>query len=108
MSELLVQGDVFLVKVDTIPKNARMVRSTPRGYILATGKATGHAHMIAADIMCYEINGTLYIKNDIPVELRHEEHKPISISPGIWKVGRAREFDAFKNGRGEQIRHVID
>jgi hypothetical protein len=105
MSELLVQGDVFLVKVDKVPENTRMVKATPRGYVLATGEATGHAHVIDADIKCYEINGTLYIKNDIPVELRHEEHKPLSIGPGIWQVGRVREFDAFKK---ERIRYISD
>jgi hypothetical protein len=105
MSELLVQGDVFLVKEDKIPENAHMIKPTPRGYILATGEATGHAHVIDADIKCYEINGTLYIKNDIPVELRHEEHKPLSISPGIWQVGRVKEFDAFKK---ERIRYISD
>ncbi|MBF0473572.1 MAG: hypothetical protein HQK93_07550 [Nitrospirae bacterium] len=101
---LLVQGDVFLAKVNNIPESATKVRKRHKGYVLAEGEATGHAHVIEEDIELYEEKGILYIKTDITVNLKHEEHKPITISKGIWKVDRIREYDPFK----EEVRHIRD
>jgi hypothetical protein len=27
--------------------------------------------------------------------VKHEEHGPITLTPGIWEIGRVREFDWF-------------
>jgi hypothetical protein len=36
--------------------------------------------------------------------LKHEEHKEIKLSAGIWEVGRVREFDYFQ----QMTRQVVD
>lgn len=102
---MIVQGDVFLVTCSKIPTGAKRVKESNRGYVLAEGEATGHAHcVVGSGIEMYESEGTLFLKTNKPVEVKHEEHKPITIAPGTWKVGRVREYDAFE----EEARNVRD
>ena len=104
---MIVQGDVFLVTCSKIPAGAKKVRKSARGYILAEGEATGHAHCIAepsVGIEMYESEGILYLKTNKQVQVKHEEHKPITVAPGTWKVGRVKEYDAFE----EEARNVRD
>jgi hypothetical protein len=65
----IVQGDVFIVSA-SIPKGAKKVKKTKRGYVLAEGEATGHCHAVTEEIEMYEKGGTLYLKNDKPVATR--------------------------------------
>ncbi|MBF0320291.1 MAG: hypothetical protein HQL01_10875 [Nitrospirae bacterium] len=93
---LIVQGDVFLTKAVRIPRGAKQVAKGKRGYTLAEGETTGHAHVIEDDgVELYESNGVLYVKTGKSVKLRHEEHKEVTINEGVWKVGQVQEFDAF-------------
>jgi len=101
---MYIQGDVIIKKIDSIPEGVGLVDKTERGYVMAIGEATGHAHVIESDLECYEKDNILYFKNDKPVALKHEEHGTITIEPGIWKRGIVREFDAFQ----EESRNVQD
>lgn len=101
---MVVQGDVFFTKADKIPINATAVARTPRGYIIAEGEATGHAHVVDDDVELYEKDGTLYLRTSKTVEVRHEEHKPVSLEAGIWRACIVREYDPFI----EEARSVVD
>ena len=101
---MIVQGDVFFSKVRAIPQSVTRVSRSERGYIIAKGEATGHAHVIDDDIELYEKDGVLFVKTENTVEVRHEEHRPVTLDPGIWKVGIVREYDPFL----EEIRMVKD
>ena len=87
----LRQGDVLLVQVDAIPATAR--REPRRGRIvLAEGEATGHAHAIAsADAIAYLDEGQRYLLTRSRARLVHEEHGPIEVPAGAWRVIRQRE-----------------
>lgn len=102
------QGDVIVVPVDAIPSDANKVGIDPRknGYVLAYGEATGHAHVIEdiAGVEFFEKDGMFYLKNDRPVVITHEEHKPITLPPGVWRSYRVREYDHWN----EEARHVVD
>ena len=102
----LQQGDVLIESVGTIPADAKIVLAKERGFVLAEGEVTGHAHVIdrVADIEFTEKDGMFYIKNKKPVVVRHEEHKPVTIPAGLWKVRGVREYDHF----AEESRRVID
>jgi hypothetical protein len=50
--------------------------------------ATGHAHAITDNIQLLEKDGVLYMVNDHPVELVHEEHGPHTIEPGAESAVR--------------------
>lgn len=88
------QGDVLLQKVDVDVKNLKKVKRKNGCIVLAEGESTGHAHRIVdVDAMFYEKDGDFYLVNNKTVTVTHEEHKPITVDPGTWKVWRVREKD---------------
>jgi len=101
---MIVQGDVFFTKTEEIPKGAKRVARKVRGYVIAEGEATGHAHVVEDEVQLYEIEGVLYLHAGHKVEVRHEEHLPVTLSTGNWKVGIVREYDPFL----EETRMVRD
>lgn len=101
---MIVQGDVFFKKAKKLPEGVKPIGRTARGYVLAEGEATGHAHVIEDDIELYEKKGVLFVKTSKDVSVHHEEHQPVTLGVGIWKVGIVREFDPFL----EEYRKVRD
>ena len=93
------QGDLLIVKVQSIPKGA--IKSASR--ILAEGEATGHMHELDSGEV-YEKEGVLYFRvMDCNIAtLNHPEHKAIEFEPGEYKVIRQREYEP------EGWRHVRD
>ena len=88
------QGDVLLVPVKSVPAKARKGRRDRGRIVLAYGERTGHAHAIesmAVDLL--ERRSDRFIR--IPEEgatLRHEEHGPIELAPGSYRVVLQREY----------------
>jgi hypothetical protein len=85
------QGDVLIQAVDEIPSDA-----IERGdLVLAEGELTGHAHRIAdhSAAKLYQL-GTDFFLNVIAdrAVVVHEEHGPIALGPGIYRVWRQREY----------------
>lgn len=101
---MVVQGDVYFTRADKLPEGLIAIEKTKRGYIIAEGEATGHAHVVADTIEFYEAAGVLYLKTERAVKVRHEKHKPVILNKGIWKAGRVREYDPFE----EESRRVRD
>ena len=103
----LQQGDVLFVKVSTLPSNLKAAPTTRRGIILADGETTGHAHTIEdlenVNVFVDE-SGALYVEAKEATVVTHEEHKPVTLPAGIYKVGRVQEVDPFEN----EIRSVRD
>ena len=102
--KMIVQGDVYLVEIESLPEGTNKVEKNERGYILAKGEHTGHAHVIDDELDVYEQNGVLYIRTENEVQVTHEEHLPITVEPGIWRVGIVQEYDPFM----EEARNVQD
>lgn len=100
------QGDVILEPVNNLPKDGKRLEPNQYGYVLAEGEVTNHRHVIdkVADIEFIEKDGLFYIQNKQPITIKHEEHKPIVLPSGIWKVRGVKEYDHFK----EEARRVID
>lgn len=106
MSKLLVQGDVFLVKIDKVPTKAKASKPQYKGWVLAEGEATGHAHRIeekeSAEL--FTEGDKMFLHVHRITHLTHEEHKPIALDPGVYEVGRIREWDQFD----QEARRVQD
>lgn len=100
------QGDVTFVKVDRMPSGGRTVQPGPRGYVVAEGEATGHAHVLATEAVLEmrEVNGVLYARISDPTALVHDEHHANPSEPGVYAFGRVREYDHFT----EEARQVVD
>lgn len=106
MNRIYQQGDVVLKVRSALPAGAKIVKPGPRGNVLAEGEATGHAHCIAPDaaILYEDATGTLWLKVDAEASLVHEEHHAQTIAPGVYEIGKVREYDPFE----QSVRFVAD
>lgn len=110
------QGDVLIIGTPLPPDLHEIPREQER-IVLAEGEATGHAHAIA------DAGATLYrpasdqadidarflqIVAEAGVELRHEEHAPITLPAGTYRVIRQREYTPQPGLRAERWRIVGD
>jgi hypothetical protein len=98
------QGDVMLVAVERLPEGGKLVARENGQVVLAHGEATGHAHAIGeAGCALFDVNDLLYL--NIETEncvLSHEEHAPIPLPVGVYRVVRQREYTPL------EVRYVAD
>ena len=97
------QGDVLIIPVPKLPAGTKQQERNGR-IILAHGEATGHAHAIA-DPDCEVLvsaGGKLFVRTKHEVAVEHEEHAPVTLSPGVHEVIRQREW------MDEESRRVAD
>jgi hypothetical protein len=99
----LRQGDVLLLPVDSIPSSVMPVPTAQhRGrpcLVVARGERTGHAHTLPADPAITLFSGEegtsigfLEVRGDETC-LRHEEHRPLPIAAGRYRVIMQRQHD---------------
>jgi hypothetical protein len=97
------QGDVLLRKITDMPQGDPRTVSKGR-CVLAHGES-GHSHVVEDDeAELIQIGERMLLKLEKSATVVHEEHKPITLSPGIWEVGRVQEYDYFKHIK----RRVVD
>jgi len=88
------QGDVLLM-LEAKP-NTKFSKVTPINgrLILAFGEATGHHHSIAAtDVELMQANGIMYLDvKKAMTMLTHQEHAPIPLKRGAYRVVLQREY----------------
>jgi len=102
----ICQGDIFFVKIENLPnKKLTKVERKQRGFVLAEGETTGHAHIIEdEDIDLFTDGNYLYLETETPVVLKHEEHNAVTIDPGLWLIGIQKEVDIFE----DEITRIAD
>jgi hypothetical protein len=87
------QGDVLLVPIDEVPGAARLQARIGGRVVLAEGEATGHAHAIRSAAATLHGDGEeRYLRVAAAVTLDHEEHAPIVVAPGSYRVVVQREY----------------
>lgn len=93
-------GDVLIAPIAAIPHEARRSKQT----ILAYGEITGHSHRIEdpEQAEVWECQGERFLKLLALTRVIHEEHQPIALEPGIYRVWQQREYTP------EAIRRVMD
>ena len=108
------QGDVFIERVDSLPGTGLSPIAREGGrIIIAHGTATGHHHAISepgCELYAHDGSATpqnpgghAYLKVDGPTAtVSHEEHGPISLATGVYKITRQREYSPAA------IRNVAD
>ena len=105
MRELYAQGDVLIERVADIPITGTPIAPAADGaVVLAEGEVTGHRHVIYDNVQFFRDDG---LARDIPgglylghlrvegptAEVVHEEHAPISLPRGTYRVRAQRELD---------------
>lgn len=95
------QGDILIKKVKFLPSD----KTPKKENIIAEGEMTGHAHLLN-DGALYEVlnSESLYIKANENTIITHDEHLPIKLESGNYKVVRQREY----LGEGLNNRIVAD
>jgi len=88
------QGDILIIKINAAPEGAIPVTATPRGYVLAEGEATGHAHVVEAkeDVFVSCLAEALFNRVGVETRVVHEEHNPVVLLPGEYRVVRQYEY----------------
>lgn len=90
---LVRQGDVLVASTPSIPIDAVAIARDRGRIILAHGEATGHAHAIrsaAADLL--GVGDERYLRATEPIVIEHEEHAPIDLPAGEYRVVIQREY----------------
>ena len=94
---LIRQGDVLLVRLDKLDTKGLTPLPAENGrYVLARGEATGHHHSVEARASTALLAGPnaemfLMIKEGTAL-LEHQEHGPLTLAPGPYRVVRQREY----------------
>lgn len=94
-------GDVIIEEAGGLPKVHEKLSHT----ILAHGEVTGHCHRIkeSSEADLYQTSDGLFLHVRGPaVSVVHEEHSPITLTSGYYRVWRQREYSP------EEIRIVRD
>jgi hypothetical protein len=97
------QGDVLLIQVEAVPDGAVPIPRDAGRIVLAYGEVTGHAHAIfAPDVSFVQVGEERYIESASPILVQHEEHAPVRLGAGAFRVVRQREYSP------SEIRNVAD
>jgi hypothetical protein len=93
------QGDVLVMPMpkEELPGGlVQAPRDRRNRMVLALGEATGHAHVITGErvsMLCPPDDPErLFLLIEGYGRLGHEEHGPIALSPGAYRVIRQREY----------------
>lgn len=102
------QGDVLVRAVAEIPGSASPVENTDR-IVLAYGEVTGHAHAVLVDdareFSLDDAGGMVRRFLEVferGATLKHEEHAPIPLPPGLYEIVQQREYTP------QEVRRVSD
>jgi hypothetical protein len=91
----LRQGDVFFVRVASLPPDAEKVDTHGGRLVIAHGEATGHVHAFEFhDGELYRTAGGAQFVNVIRegAQLLHDEHSAVTFPKGIWKRAFQTEY----------------
>lgn len=90
------QGDVLIERVTAIPAAAPRQPDVRGRVILAYGEVTGHAHTLdATDAVRFgPSEDAFWLRVDCETAVEHQEHAPITLAPGNYRVRRQREYSA--------------
>jgi hypothetical protein len=101
------QGDVLLIRVDEIPKQAKLRKADSRraGFVLAEGEVTGHHHVLEGPrVQVLDVAQEVFARiMEAPATVTHPEHATVTIPPGEYEVRRQVEYEP-----GELPRQVLD
>lgn len=99
------QGDVYIEPIEALPVGCTAMAPTDRAghsvHVLAEGEATGHAHWIDAEDSVAMLRPSPGLADPLTVgylalrslaRVVHDEHAPINLPPGNYRVVQQRRF----------------
>jgi hypothetical protein len=87
------QGDVYFTRISRAPAGRPLAPEAGR-LILARGEVTGHHHSVpaGAGTLTLDEGGIMYLTIAQLTAVEHQEHAPVPLEPGIYRVTRQREY----------------
>lgn len=99
MRKPLVQGDVMLLPINTMPTNGTDAKTK----ILAYGETSGHRHELFGECDVVESDGAMYVNAKGVLMLEHvkgdrtlADHNVIEVPQGLYRVVIQREYDPYE------------
>jgi hypothetical protein len=120
MDRLCAQGDILIERVDNAEVTGRVIERVMHGaVIIAAGEATGHHHRVFGSVTLYrddalarDIPAGLYVGHlhvtNASARLQHEEHAPIALAEGTYRIRRQRQLEPTDTGFFEQYGMLED
>lgn len=112
------QGDILIVpasndEVSKAAQDGHQIAHERERLILAYGESTGHTHAILeAPIEMFEVdNGKIagqFIRAAVPFAVVHEEHAPLKLPVGNFRIIRQREYTPATQGRQSTTNFILD
>ena len=104
-NKVAAQGEIRITKVESIPKDAALVKPENGKHIIGHSE-TGHHHVLERPAEVYSATHpttgmkVLYAIIKEPNALVHERsfdtHEGCALEPGIYQFNPGREFDPYK------------
>lgn len=103
MNEIIRQGDILMVRVGAVEDSGKS-----RPVVVGHGEVTGHSHTLEAartlngDALAWDLfartgewqgDGAPLVAVDADTVIRHQEHGPLTVPAGVWRVIRQREYE---------------
>jgi hypothetical protein len=88
-------GDVLIAQTDVIPAHATRSMSP----VLVRGEVTGHSHRVEKPELAeiwIDRSGGMFLQVLATTRVIHEEHLPITLPPGTYRVWQQREYTPQK------------
>lgn len=85
------QGDVIMIGIEKFPVDQKSLKVRKDNVILE-GEISGHKHLLVDGELYQDGEGNLFVKADEDTQVVHEEHKPIDIEKGFYRITRQREY----------------
>lgn len=107
--KLYRHGDVLFENIELIP-NTHFNEKTPdeKSGIVQRGESTGHAHVIAdmetTGVELFSNWRERFLRAEKEFTVTHQEHKPLTLPAGNYRIRIAREFDYLNHA----ARMVVD
>jgi hypothetical protein len=120
MSRIYAQGDILLERVGDVPSGRQVEQCLAGGsLVIAEGEATGHSHRIVGQVAMYRDDALaravprgLYVGHlrvgGATARLDHEEHAPIMLPQGTYRVRRQRAMEPTDTEFQDQYSHLAD
>jgi hypothetical protein len=109
IGDYVLHGDVIVERVSALPTEFTTLETEPNN-ALAYGELTGHLHQLQGeagvdfDLRVNPVTKERHLRIVKPVLLKHQEHSPLLLREGEYKIGIQREYDPFE----KLIRQVAD
>jgi hypothetical protein len=93
-------GEIMLLPVGVMPSG----ETTPYDGFIVGHSETGHHHVLESavkfDVLDDQEKHELYLRLYEPAELVHQksfdQHRTLTVKPGVWKVLHKTEYDPFE------------